>query len=75
MLLYAYGFLFFGTVKGCRIREGNRSQLPGMAPVIMSYDQPEFICLQCERHSRVRGVIAVFNNPRYAFIHAVGASI
>jgi plastocyanin len=52
--------------------EWNRSQPPGTPPVVIRYDQPEFIRVKCELHPWMRGVLAVFRNSHHAVTDANG---
>ncbi len=53
--------------------EWNRSQPPGTPPVVIRYDQPEFIKVKCELHPWMRGVVAVFKNSHHAVTDSTGA--
>jgi plastocyanin len=53
--------------------EWNRSQPPGTPPVVIRYDQPEFIRVKCELHSWMRGVLAVFKNSHHTVTDENGA--
>lgn len=53
--------------------ETNRSQPPGTPPIVVRYDQPEFIHVKCELHSWMRGVLAVFRNSHYSVTDTAGA--
>jgi plastocyanin len=53
--------------------EWNRSQPPGTPPVVIRYDQPEFIKVKCELHPWMRGVVAVFKNSHHAITDSTGA--
>lgn len=53
--------------------EWNRSQPPGTPPVVIRYDQPEFIKVKCELHSWMRGVVAVFKNSHHSVTDNAGA--
>jgi hypothetical protein len=53
--------------------EWNRSQPPGTPPVVIRYDQPEFIKVKCELHPWMRGVLAVFKNSHHAVTDSNGA--
>jgi plastocyanin len=53
--------------------EWNRSQPPGTPPVVIRYDQPEFIKVKCELHSWMRGVLAVFKNSHHSVTDNTGA--
>ena len=53
--------------------EWNRSQPPGTPPVVIRYDQPEFIKVKCELHPWMRGVLAVFKNSHHAITDSNGA--
>jgi plastocyanin len=53
--------------------EWNRSQPPGTPPVVIRYDQPEFIRVKCELHSWMRGVLAVFKNSHHSVTDNEGA--
>jgi plastocyanin len=52
--------------------ELNRSQPPGAPPVVIRYEQPEFIRVKCELHPWMRGVLAVFKNSHHAVTDANG---
>jgi plastocyanin len=52
--------------------EWNRSQPPGSPPVVIRYDQPEFVRVKCELHSWMRGVVAVFKNSHHAVTDNAG---
>jgi plastocyanin len=52
--------------------EWNRSQPPGTPPVVIRYDQPEFIKVKCELHPWMRGVVAVFKNSHHAITDSTG---
>jgi plastocyanin len=53
--------------------EWNRSQPPGTPPVVIRYDQPEFIKVKCELHPWMRGVLAVFKNSHHAVTDSNGS--
>jgi plastocyanin len=53
--------------------EWNRSQPPGTPPVVIRYDQPEFIKVKCELHPWMRGVVAIFKNSHHAITDSAGA--
>ena len=53
--------------------EWNRSQPPGTPPLVIRYDQPEFIRVKCELHSWMRGVLAVFKNSHHSVTDNNGA--
>jgi plastocyanin len=53
--------------------EWNRSQPPGTPPVVIRYDQPEFIRVKCELHPWMRGVLAVFKNSHHAVTDSNGS--
>jgi hypothetical protein len=53
--------------------EWNRSQPPGTPPVVIRYQQPEFIKVKCELHPWMRGVLAVFKNSHHAVTDSNGA--
>jgi plastocyanin len=53
--------------------EWNRSQPPGTPPLVIRYDQPEFIRVKCELHSWMRGVLAVFKNSHHSVTDDAGA--
>jgi len=53
--------------------EWNRSQPPGTPPVVVRYDQPEFIRVKCELHPWMRGVLAVFKNSHHAVTDGNGS--
>jgi plastocyanin len=52
--------------------EWNRSQPPGTPPVVIRYDQPEFVRVKCELHSWMRGVLAVFKNSHHSVTDSSG---
>lgn len=52
--------------------EWNRSQPPGTPPLVIRYDQPEFIRVKCELHSWMRGVLAVFKNSHHSVTDNAG---
>jgi len=52
--------------------EWNRSQPPGTPPVVIRYDQPEFVRVKCELHSWMRGVLAVFKNSHHSVTDSAG---
>ena len=53
--------------------EWNRSQPPGTPPVVIRFDQPEFIRVRCELHPWMRGVLAVFKNSHHAVTDNAGS--
>lgn len=53
--------------------EWNRSQPPGTPPVVIRYDQAEFIRVKCELHSWMRGVLAIFKNSHHDVTDNTGA--
>ena len=52
--------------------EWNRSQPPGTPPIVIRYDNAEFVRVKCELHSWMRGILAVFKNSHHTVTDDTG---